>query len=236
MGRNGSGKSTLIKIMDSLLPLSEGSIVFEGKEIKSEEDIALSRKRIGISFQNPDAHFVSETLLDDVLFGLYSHGYDKAASLERAKEAIRRMGLEGFENRDPRSLSGGEKERAVIASLLVLSPKILIFDEVFSMLDRKCREDVKRVILSLRDEMGISIVLISHSAEDLLISDRIAVLDQGRIVRDESAHSVLSDTCFLREYGLLSTYSGSLSQELIRSGLTLDRVPLTPKEMGELLC
>ncbi len=235
MGRNGYGKSTLIKLIDSLIIPDSGEISLLEKPIESDEDRYSSRRWIGISFQNPDSHFVSKTLREDILFGLGNFGFSRDEAEKRADRVLEEFGLKEFQERDPRELSGGEKERAVIATLIALSPRILIFDEVFSMLDGISREMVLKTILELKKRGDIGIILISHYAEDLVYSDRILVLDDGKISKEGSAYDILTDDRTLREHSLLPPCATRIALSLQRASIPFKRIPLRVEEFKECL-
>ncbi len=195
VGPNGGGKSTLVRLLDGLLRADSGSVRVGGLDPATEP--YLVRERVGMLFQNPENGLVAPFVEDDVAFGLENLGVPREEMRERVRDAIAAAGLEGYERREPHTLSGGEKQRVALAGLLALDPEILLLDEPTSMLDATGRREVLERLERLR---GARTVLhVTHHIEELLDADRILVLNAGRLVADVTPGWLISDPDLLRE-------------------------------------
>ena len=224
VGPNGGGKSTLLRLLNGLLRADSGSVHIRGLDPATEP--YLVRKRVGMLFQNPENGLVAPFVEDDVAFGLENLGVERREMRDRVREAIWAVGLEGYERREPHTLSGGEKQRVALAGLLALDPEILLLDEPTSMLDAAGRREVLERLEALR---GARTVLhVTHHLEELLDADRILVLNAGRLVADVSPERLFSNADLLRENRL------ALPPILrLATGLGLGRAKLrTPEELA----
>jgi energy-coupling factor transport system ATP-binding protein len=195
VGPNGGGKSTLVRLLNGLLRADSGSVRIG--ELDPATEPYLVRKRVGMLFQNPENGLVAPFVEDDVAFGLENLGIPRAEMRARVREAIRAVGLEGYERREPHTLSGGEKQRVALAGILALDPEILLLDEPTSMLDAAGRKEVLERLEGLR---GVRTVLhVTHHLEELLDADRILVLNAGRLVADVRPERLVSEIDLLRE-------------------------------------
>ena len=183
VGPNGSGKTTLAKHLNGLLRPGKGRVLVDGLDTREHTVAELSRK-VGYVFQNPEHMFFEETVFKEVAFGPKNLGLDREEVEERVRWALKAVNLEGFEERTPYSLSGGEKQRLAIACVLAMRPKYLILDEPTTGLDLKAERSVVEVIKSLR-EKGHGILLITHDMDLVLeLADRVVLLNEGRKVFD----------------------------------------------------
>jgi energy-coupling factor transport system ATP-binding protein len=195
VGPNGGGKSTLVRLLNGLLRADSGSVRIGDLDPATEP--YLVRKRVGMLFQNPENGLVAPFVEDDVAFGLENLGIPREEMRARVREAIKTVGLEGYERREPHTLSGGEKQRVALAGLLALDPEILLLDEPTSMLDAAGREEVLERLDALR---GARTVLhVTHHLEELLDADRMLVLNAGSLVADVRPERLVSDIELLRE-------------------------------------
>ena len=199
VGPNGSGKSTLVRLLNGLLFADEGRVRVAGFD-PSVEPFEV-RKRLGMLFQNPENGLVAPFVEDDVAFGLENLGVAREEMRVRVAEAIRAVGLAGYERREPHTLSGGEKQRVALAGILAVGPEILVLDEPTSMLDQRGREEVLERVHALRGER--TILHVTHHLEEILDADRILVLNAGRIVADVSPRRLVSAEALLHENGLV---------------------------------
>jgi energy-coupling factor transport system ATP-binding protein len=195
VGPNGGGKSTLVRLLNGLLRPDSG-IVRIG-ELDPATEPYLVRKRVGMLFQNPENGLVAPFVEDDVAFGLENLGVQRPVMRERVREAIRAVGLEGYERREPHTLSGGEKQRVALAGILALDPQILLLDEPTSMLDDAGRREVLSRLEGLRGAR--TILHVTHHLEELLDADRVLVLNAGRLVADVHPERLVSDAGLLKE-------------------------------------
>ncbi len=229
LGSNGSGKSTLMKLIKGLLPLKRGEILINGTSIREKS----ARRDIGIVFQNPDSQFVSPVLEEDIAFGPVNYGMGRRETERAVRESLECTGLWERRSEAPLQLSGGEKERAQLAGVLAFRPSVVILDEAFSMLDAKGRGEVESLALSA---FSSSIVLfITHSAEDALFADRVILLSGGRVVADDEARTVLSDTKLLESASVRPPFPARIRSRLLKRGINIGPV-LTEDELVEAVC
>jgi energy-coupling factor transport system ATP-binding protein len=225
VGPNGGGKSTLVRLLNGLLRPDSGSVRVAGRDPATEPFEV--RKYLGVLFQNPENGLVAPFVEDDVAFGLENLGVPRDEMRERVSRAIRAVGLEGYEHREPHTLSGGEKQRVALAGLLAVEPEILVLDEPTSMLDAAGRREVLERLEALRAEK--TVLHVTHHLEELLDADRILVLNGGELVADEVPERLLSDADLLRENRLVLPVVPRLALAL---GLPPAKLR-TPEELAE---
>jgi len=199
VGPNGGGKSTLVRLLNGLLRPDSGRVRVSGHDPATEPFEV--RKHLGVLFQNPENGLVAPFVEDDVAFGLENLGVPREEMRERVAQAIRAVGLEGYERREPHTLSGGEKQRVALAGLLAVEPEVLVLDEPTSMLDAAGRREVLEHLEELRSRK--TVLHVTHHLEELLNADRILVLNRGELVADVSPERLLSDPDILRENRLI---------------------------------
>ena len=227
VGPNGGGKSTLLRLINGLLRTDSGNIRVGGLDPASEP--YLVRRRVGMLFQNPENGLVAPFVEDDVAFGLENLGVERTEMRRRVREAIRAVGLEGYERREPHTLSGGEKQRVALAGLLALDPEVLLLDEPTSMLDAAGRTEVLERLEALRGSR--TVVHVTHHLEALLDADRVLVLNAGKLVADVSPERLVTDPVLLRENRLALPTTLRLAAAL---GLSPAKVR-TPEGLAEIL-
>jgi energy-coupling factor transport system ATP-binding protein len=194
VGPNGGGKSTLLRLINGLLRADSGDVRVGGLDPATEP--YLVRRRVGMLFQNPENGLVAPFVEDDVAFGLENLGVEREEMRERVREAIRAVGLEGYERREPHTLSGGEKQRVALAGLLALDPEVLLLDEPTSMLDAAGQREILERLEELRGAR--TVVHVTHHLDELLDADRVLVLNAGKLVADVSPERLVSDPDLLR--------------------------------------
>ena len=224
VGPNGGGKSTLVRLLNGLLRPDSGRVRVSGHDPATEPFEA--RKRLGVLFQNPENGLVAPFVEDDIAFGLENLGVPREQMRERVAQAIRAVGLEGYERREPHTLSGGEKQRVALAGLLAVEPEILVLDEPTSMLDAAGRREVLEQLEALRSRK--TVLHVTHHLEELLNADRVLVLNGGELVADESPQRLLSNPGLLRENRLVLPVVPRLALAL---GLRADLG--TPEELAD---
>jgi energy-coupling factor transport system ATP-binding protein len=224
VGPNGGGKSTLVRLLNGLLRPESGRVRVSGHDPATEPFEV--RKRLGVLFQNPENGLVAPFVEDDVAFGLENLGVPREQMRERVAQAIRAVGLEGYERREPHTLSGGEKQRVALAGLLAVEPEILVLDEPTSMLDAAGRREVLEQLEALRSRK--TVLHVTHHLEELLNADRVLVLNGGELVGDESPQRLFSDPGLLRENRLVLPVVPRLALAL---GFRADLG--TPEELAE---
>ena len=210
VGPNGGGKSTLVRLLNGLLRPDSGRVRVSGRDPATEPFEV--RRHLGVLFQNPENGLVAPFVEDDVAFGLENLGVPRDEMRGRVKEAIRAVGLEGYERREPHTLSGGEKQRVALAGLLAVEPEILVLDEPTSMLDAAGRKEILERLEALRGEK--TILHVTHHLEELADADRILVLNSGELVADETPGRLLSDADLLRANRLVLPVVPRLALEL----------------------
>ncbi|MGG3928222.1 glycine betaine/L-proline ABC transporter ATP-binding protein [Metabacillus fastidiosus] len=194
MGLSGSGKSTLVRMLNRLIDPSSGQVFIDGKDIvkMSKEELRnVRRNKISMVFQQ-FALFPHRTVLKNTEYGLEIQGVDKAVRTEKAIEALKLVGLEGYEQQYPSQLSGGMQQRVGLARALANDPDILLMDEAFSALDPLIRKDMQDELLTLQSTMGRTIIFITHDLDEALkIGDRIALMKDGNIVQIGTPEEIL---------------------------------------------
>jgi cobalt/nickel transport system ATP-binding protein len=197
VGANGSGKSTLLRLLDALCFPSSGSIRFCGDVLTPEQfrrqSFALSfRRRVGLVFQNPDAQLFNPTVFDEVAFAPLQMGWPDAEVAERVKQMLERMGIVHLRDRAPYHLSGGEKKRVALASVIVLDPEVLLLDEPTAMLDPRSQSQLIDLIQNWRGTSK-TVITATHQLEIIEdIADRVHVLEQGSVSASGSPQDILS--------------------------------------------
>ena len=177
VGPNGAGKTTLLKLMDALIMPTEGEILFEGRPITEETTTDREfRRRVGFLFQSPDVMLFSATVLEDVAFGPV-HLWGREKGLRRAREELRKLGIEGLADRHPYSLSGGEKKKASIACVTSMDPEVLLLDEPTRDLDLKNRNFVLEMIRHWKDR-GMTVVVVTHDLRLIRLADSVYVVNR----------------------------------------------------------
>lgn len=221
IGRNGSGKSTLARLISVLLLPSEGEVFVDGMNTREEENLYKIRRKVGMVFQNPDNQIVSQIVEEDVAFGLENLNFPPDKIREKVDEVLKEVGLFEFKNFPPHFLSGGQKQKLAIAGVLVMEPEYLVLDEPTSLLDPRGRRDVINLILKLHKK-GITIVLITHRMEEASMSQRVIVLNDGRIEMDGSPQDVFKEVERLRSIDLSVPPLTYLSYLLKKEGYPLE--------------
>lgn len=219
IGHTGSGKSTLIQHLNGLLEPTEGTVYIDGQDIFSEskQDLYKLRLRIGLVFQYPEHQLFEETVAKDVAFGPRNLGLDEQEISRRVREAIEMVGLdyEKIKDKSPFELSGGQMRRVAIAGILAMEPSVIVLDEPTAGLDPAGRDEILGQIKKLHDEKGITVVLVSHSMEDVgKLVDRILVMNDGQIEYFDTPAEVFKNTKRLEEIGLAAPEVTYLMQEL----------------------
>ncbi|WP_066502482.1 energy-coupling factor transporter ATPase [Abyssisolibacter fermentans] len=206
IGHTGSGKSTLIQHLNGLLKPSSGKILIDDIDI-TDKKVKLKeiRKKVGLVFQYPEHQLFEETIYKDVSFGPKNMGLSEEEIDKRVKEAIDLVGLdfEAVKDRSPFELSGGQRRRVAIAGVIAMKPKILILDEPTAGLDPKGRDEILNQIKELHQKQGITIILVSHSMEDVAkLVDRLIVMHRGKVAMTGEPKEVFKRDKELEEIGL----------------------------------
>jgi energy-coupling factor transport system ATP-binding protein len=203
IGHTGSGKSTLVQHFNGLLKPALGKVIVNGIDTAGK-DLKELRRHVGIVFQYPEHQLFEETVYKDVAFGLQKLGLDKDETDRQIRETADIVGLpEDVLEKSPFELSGGQKRRVAIAGVLVMKPEVLILDEPTAGLDPRGRDEVFAFISRIHKETGMTIILVSHSMEDVArLTDRVIVMNMGRVEMDGRTFEVFRDTDRLEKLGL----------------------------------
>lgn len=236
LGRNGSGKSTFAKLLNALLIPTSGTVTVDGRRATSEDDCYPVREVCGMVFQNPDNQIVATTVEEDCAFGPENLGVAPEEIRRRVDETLAAVGMAQFAQSSPSMLSGGQKQRVAVAGVLVMRPKIIVFDESTAMLDPVGRRDVFSLARKLNREEGITVVWITHFMDEAVLADRVAVMDDGKIAMLGAPREVFAHVDEIRALGLDVPEMMRLAAELRRKGLKLDAETMTVEEMVEELC
>ena len=214
-GVNGSGKSTFAKILNRLLLPIEGTVLIGGLDAMQEGNIIPIRKMVGMVFQNPDDQLIGSVVEEDVAFGAENIGVPHKELVKRVEDALAQVGLSASMRIE--ELSGGGKQKVAIAGVLAMKPRCIVLDEATSMLDPKSRRDVLQLMKELQKQ-GITIILITHLMEELLLADWIYVMHQGRLAMKGSREVIFAQPEKLREFGLELPMTVQLAHALAKCG------------------
>lgn len=207
LGANGSGKSTLARLLNALLLPTEGSLTVDNITIDSTSKADTSklmqiRCHVGMVFQNPENQIVGDTVERDVAFGPENLDLSHEEIEERVDEALTLMDLQSMRDRNPLSLSGGQLQRLAMAGCLALRSRYLVLDESLSMLDTETKSEVLENLRHLNEEQKMGIILISHDITDCKNTQRIYVLDKGRLAKEGTVSEILQRKEELRSLGV----------------------------------
>lgn len=225
IGHTGSGKSTLVQHLDGLIKATSGHIYYNGEDIYDRDfDMRALRGKVGLVFQYPEHQLFETDCFKDVCFGPKNLGLSQKEVELRAYEALKQVGFDDdYFYQSPFDLSGGQKRRVAIAGVLAMKPEILILDEPTAGLDPKGREDILNLVKKLHDEVGITIILVSHSMDDVAdYVDRIIVMNKGKVVFDDVPKEVFRHRQELEAIGLAAPQVTYVMQELKASGFDVD--------------
>lgn len=248
-GKNGSGKSTFARILNRLLVPIEGTVVIGGKDALDEDNILDIRKTVGMVFQNPDDQLIGSVVAEDVAFGAENLGVAQEELWQRVINAVEQAGLVAynaadklskqdrkanaklFANRRINELSGGEKQKVAIAGVLAMKPQCIVLDESTSMLDPKSRLEIIKTMKELNEKLGITIIMITHMMEELLVADTIYLLHQGKLVAKGRKESIFSKDSNLFDYGLDYPEIVKIREILLENNVIRDKSIFTVEAM-----
>ena len=236
IGHTGSGKSTLVQHLNGLVKATSGHIYFNGEDIYSENyDMRRLRSKVGLVFQYPEHQLFEVDVLSDVCFGPKNQGLSQEEAEKRAREALRMVGIsEEYEKQSPFDLSGGQKRRVAIAGVLAMEPEVLILDEPTAGLDPRGRDEILDQISLLHKERGITVILVSHSMEDVAkYVERIIVMNQGEVMCDDVPREVFRHYKELESVGLAAPQVTYIMHTLKDRGFDADENATTIEEARE---
>ena len=226
IGHTGSGKSTLVQHLNGLIKPQSGTVLVNGRDASSKgEELKQLRFDVGLVFQYPEHQLFEETVYKDIAFGPTNLGLTKDEIDERVKDAARCVGLSlDVLDKSPFDLSGGQKRRVAIAGVISMRPRVLVLDEPTAGLDPAGREEILEQIKSIHDEGNMTIILVSHSMEDVArLAHRLIVMNEGRVFADGTIDEIFSHGKELRNIGLNVPQINVLIDELVSRGLDINK-------------
>ncbi|MBO5100950.1 MAG: ATP-binding cassette domain-containing protein, partial [Clostridia bacterium] len=187
----------------------------------TEDDVFSVRAKIGMVFQNPDNQLVATVVEEDVAFGPENLGLPREEIRARVDDALRVVGMTEYAHHAPHKLSGGQKQRVAIAGIIAMKPRVIIFDESTAMLDPQGRQDVLKIMEALNKEEGITVLNITHYMDEAARADRVVVINDGKVLFDDTPKAVFSNVERLHEVGLEAPQGRELIWQLMESGVDI---------------
>lgn len=236
IGHTGSGKSTLVQHLNGLIKPTSGAIYYNGEDVHDGDyDKKKLRSKVGLVFQYPEHQLFEIDVFKDVCFGPKNLGLSQKETELRAYAALKQVGLaDEYFYQSPFDLSGGQKRRVAIAGVLAMKPEILILDEPTAGLDPKGRDEILDQIAKLKEETGITVILVSHSMEDVAkYVERIIVMNRGSVLFDDVPREVFQHCKELEQVGLAAPQVTYMMQALAEQGMKVDTTVTTIKEAAQ---
>jgi energy-coupling factor transport system ATP-binding protein len=227
LGHNGSGKSTLAKLMNAINYPTSGKVISFGLDTSDEENEIKIRQNVGMVFQNPDNQIVATIVEDDVAFGPENLGVPREEIRKRVDEALKIVDMYDYRLHEPHKLSGGQKQRVAIAGAIAMQTKCIVLDEPTAMLDPKGRKEVINALKRLKDDLGMTIILVTHFMDEAVNADRVIVMNDGVVVFNGTPEEVFKNTEELKKIGLSVPKPLELALELKKDGFDLGAKVLT---------
>lgn len=227
VGHNGSGKSTLAKLFNAIFLPTSGTVFVDGIDTLNKELIFEIRKQVGVVFQNPDNQIVATLVEEDVAFAPENLSVSQEKIGEIVDRALEMVDMRKFKKSAVHNLSGGQKQRVAIAGILAMNPKCIVFDESTSMLDPVGRKEVLNVMKKLNRENKTTIINITHHMDEVVSADRVIVMKDGEILKQDTPRNIFSDQDLLKKSGLLvpqvTEFFNTLCSELdLKKRIVLD--------------
>lgn len=236
LGPNGAGKSTLFHLFNGLLKPTTGTVTIDGLET-NKQNLPLIRSNVGMVFQDSDDQIFNSTVRQEIAYGLINMHISGKELEDKIAWALKVVDMEGYESRSPHNLSGGQKKRIALASVLAMKPKILVLDEPTSTLDPHGVSNLIRLLDSINRDLGITLIFATHDVDIVpLLANRAFLLDKGEILFGGSIEEVFDQKEILRKIDLRLPRVAHLAEILERDGiLKLDHLPLTIGQAKKLL-
>ena len=233
LGHNGSGKSTMAKLINAINYPTSGTVTSFGFDTSNEENEIKIRQNVGMVFQNPDNQIVATIVEDDVAFGPENLGVPPEEIRKRVDEALKIVDMYDYRLHEPHKLSGGQKQRVAIAGAIAMQTKCIVLDEPTAMLDPKGRKEVMSALMRLKNELGMTIILVTHFMDEAVNADRVVVMNDGVVQFDGTPSEVFSYTEELKKIGLSVPKPLELALELKKEGYDLGTKVLTEDAFSE---
>jgi energy-coupling factor transport system ATP-binding protein len=233
LGHNGSGKSTLARHCNALLTPDSGRVLVAGLDTGDKNNRRKIRDSVGMIFQNPDNQIIATVVEDDVAWSLTMRGFPASIIRERVEEALAAIGISELRQRPPNTLSGGQRQRLAIAAALALRPRCIIADEATAQLDPLSRQEIVALLHQLNRAYGLTIMHVTHLLEETVQADRIVIMEQGRIVLEDTPAAIFSDLERLRRFKLIIPESILLAARLREVGFAIAPNALTTEAIAQ---
>ncbi|MGF7437326.1 energy-coupling factor transporter ATPase [Lentilactobacillus senioris] len=232
IGHTGSGKSTLIQHINALIKPTSGEVSVGDYVIThktTNKNLRPLRQKVGMVFQFPEKQIFEETVIKDIMFGPLNYGATEAEAKQAALNAMDLVGLpQQYQDQSPIDLSGGQMRRVAIAGVLAMNPSILILDEPTAGLDPRGHADIMALVARLHDEMGITIILVTHQMDDVVqYAEQVVVMSHGEITKQGSPQDIFADLKWVRQMQLTLPTSAEFAEQLKLAGFPLPSRPLT---------
>ena len=235
-GQNGSGKSTLARHFNGLLILKSGKVLVGGLSTALNQHIPTIRKTVGMVFQNPDNQLISSIVEEDIAFGPENLGLPAPLIRERVDWALDTLGITALRKKAPQDLSEGQKQLVAIAGVLAMKPACIVFDEPTAHLDPRSQREVMENIRRLNEEENITIILLTHFMDEAIYSERMCVMDEGKIALSGPPQQLFSHPDGLNRLGLGLPVATRLARALRSQGLNLPEQIIFAEELVDKLC
>ncbi len=233
LGHNGSGKSTLARHFNAIFLPMGGKMYVMGMDSSDEKNVFPIRENVGMVFQNPDNQIVTAVVEEEVAFAPENLGVEPYKIRQRVDKALEIVGMSEYKKASPANLSGGQKQRLAIASALAMEPECLVLDEPTAMLDPKGRTEIISTIKRLNKEKNLTVVLITHYMEEAAQADRVVVMQEGKIVLDDTPKKVFSKVEKIKQIGLDVPQVNELFYQLKKRGFSLPDDIITTEEAAK---
>ncbi|MCI8342476.1 MAG: energy-coupling factor transporter ATPase [Firmicutes bacterium] len=238
IGHTGSGKSTLIQHLNAIVKPTSGEIFINGVDINSDKSRLKSiRQKVGLVFQYPEHQLFEMTVYKDVCYGPLNLGLDENEIDRRAREALKTVGIdEDMFEKSPFELSGGQKRRVAIAGILAMNPEVLVLDEPTAGLDPKGRDEILEAISHMHKKLGITVILVSHSMEDVAkLAERIIVMHKGKVALSGTVKEVFAQVDLLEKIGLAAPQISYVMKGLKKRGVEVPADVFTVEDATKVL-
>ena len=231
VGKNGSGKSTMGKLISGILKLKDGNIFIDDLDMKKHQNEI--RERVGIVFQNPENQIIFNSIDDELSFALKN--LSKQEKEKRINQALTKVDMLDFKNKELYNLSLGQKQRIMIAEVLAKEPKYIILDEPTTMIDSIGKEKIYQIIKNLKKQ-GYTIICITNLADEILLADRTLILDNGKIISEIKREELIEKAEEIKKYEIKLPTILEMLVELKNIGIQLEPQDYTAQELARLLC
>ena len=232
IGVNGSGKSTLAKHLNGLLLPTEGACFVDGIKVEDSEEIWKIRQKVSMVFQNPDNQIIATIVEDDIAFGPENMGLPREEIRERVEFALKSLHIEHLRKFAPHLLSGGQKQLTAIAGAIAMRTNCLALDAPPAMLDPQGRSAVLKALKELHEKYNMTIIMITHFMEEAMQTQRIIVMDDGKVIRDGTPKQIFEDKKKLKALGLEVPLSVDIADELRHRGVKISDDVFTAEQLA----